>query len=111
MEKDKTTMETEFLKQKKQHEALQKEKSELEDRVSEAEFTASALTQENAKMAEIVRKEKEEIKVERERSSQVSIFQLIFALYCCRNLRRLGYNTSFFTVDLENDELTTGLFI
>ena len=72
LDKEKQTYETNAIKSKKQIEALQKEKSQLEDRVSEAEFTASALTQENNKMAEVVRREKDEMKKEKDRSSQVS---------------------------------------
>ncbi|KAK4308665.1 hypothetical protein Pmani_019652 [Petrolisthes manimaculis] len=71
LEKEKNTSEEESRRSKSQLEKLQKEKESLEDRVSEAEFTASALHQENAKLAELARREKEEIKVERERSAQV----------------------------------------
>ncbi|KAK3872132.1 hypothetical protein Pcinc_022762 [Petrolisthes cinctipes] len=71
VEKEKNTAEEESRRSKSQLEKLQKEKESLEDRVSEAEFTASALHQENAKLAELARREKEEIKVERERSAQV----------------------------------------
>ncbi|XP_068219451.1 rab11 family-interacting protein 4B isoform X5 [Palaemon carinicauda] len=71
LEKEKKSVEEEGNRLKSQLDKLQKEKEALEDRVSEAEFSASALHQENSKMAELSRREKEEIKVERERSSQV----------------------------------------
>lgn len=71
LEKEKNAAEEESRRSKGQLEKLQKEKESLEDRVSEAEFTASALHQENAKLAELARREKEDIKVERERSAQV----------------------------------------
>ncbi|XP_064095079.1 rab11 family-interacting protein 3-like isoform X6 [Macrobrachium nipponense] len=71
MEKEKKSVEEEGIRLKSQLEKLQKEKESLEDRVSEAEFSASALHQENSKLAELSRREKEEIKVERERSAQV----------------------------------------
>ncbi|XP_066980532.1 rab11 family-interacting protein 4A-like isoform X6 [Macrobrachium rosenbergii] len=71
LEKEKKSVEEEGIRLKSQLEKLQKEKESLEDRVSEAEFSASALHQENSKLAELSRREKEEIKVERERSAQV----------------------------------------
>lgn len=75
LEKEKNAAEEESQRSKSQLEKLQKEKESLEDRVSEAEFTASALHQENAKLAELARREKEDIKVERERSAQVGGLQ------------------------------------
>ncbi|XP_063847193.1 rab11 family-interacting protein 4B-like isoform X2 [Scylla paramamosain] len=71
LEKDKTALEEELRRTKALLEKLQKEKESLEDRVSEAEFTASALHQENAKMVEQGRRRDDEGKVERERSAQV----------------------------------------
>ncbi|KAK7084439.1 hypothetical protein SK128_011312 [Halocaridina rubra] len=71
LEKDKNTVDEDSKRLKSQMEKLQKEKDALEDRVSEAEFSASALHQENSKLAELSRREKEEMKVERERSAQV----------------------------------------
>lgn len=71
LEKEKFAADEEGKRLRSQLEKLQKEKESLEDRVSEAEFSASALHQENSKLAEFSRREKEEIKVERERSAQV----------------------------------------
>lgn len=71
LEKEKNSTEEDCKQSRKQVDKLQKEKDALEDRVSEAEFTASALQQENAKLAELTKREKEDIKVERERSAQV----------------------------------------
>lgn len=71
VEKEKKAVDDDYRRSKSQLEKLQKEKEALEDRVSEAEFSASALHQENGKLAELSRREKEEIKVERERSAQV----------------------------------------
>ncbi|XP_042893776.1 rab11 family-interacting protein 4-like isoform X2 [Penaeus japonicus] len=71
VEKEKKAVDDDNRRSKSHLEKLQKEKEALEDRVSEAEFSASALHQENGKLAELSRREKEEIKVERERSAQV----------------------------------------
>ncbi|XP_063604178.1 rab11 family-interacting protein 3-like isoform X5 [Penaeus indicus] len=71
VEKEKKAVDDDYRRSKSQLDKLQKEKEALEDRVSEAEFSASALHQENGKLAELSRREKEEIKVERERSAQV----------------------------------------
>ncbi|XP_047483911.1 rab11 family-interacting protein 3-like isoform X5 [Penaeus chinensis] len=71
VEKEKKSVDDDYRRSKSQLDKLQKEKETLEDRVSEAEFSASALHQENGKLAEFSRREKEEIKVERERSAQV----------------------------------------
>ncbi|XP_042220010.1 rab11 family-interacting protein 3-like isoform X6 [Homarus americanus] len=71
VEKDNTAIDNECKRFKSQVEKLQKDKELLEDWASEAEFSASALHQENSKLAELSRREKEEMKVERERSAQV----------------------------------------
>ncbi|XP_050739984.1 rab11 family-interacting protein 4B-like isoform X4 [Eriocheir sinensis] len=71
LEKDKVALEEEARRTKAILDKLQKEKESLEDRVSEAEFTASALHQENVKMAEQGRRREDEGRVERERSAQV----------------------------------------
>ncbi|KAG0728293.1 Rab11 family-interacting protein 3 [Chionoecetes opilio] len=71
LEKDKHALDEDTRRSKTLLEKLQKEKETLEDRVSEAEFTASALHQENTKLVEQGRRRDEEIKVEKERGGQV----------------------------------------
>ncbi|KAG7169975.1 Rab11 family-interacting protein 3-like [Homarus americanus] len=63
VEKDNTAIDNECKRFKSQVEKLQKDKELLEDWASEAEFSASALHQENSKLAELSRREKEEMKV------------------------------------------------
>ncbi|XP_069186725.1 rab11 family-interacting protein 4B isoform X2 [Procambarus clarkii] len=71
LEKEKNTIDDECKRLKAQADKLQKEKESLEDRVSEAEFSASTLQQDNAKLMELNRREKEERKMEKDRSGQV----------------------------------------
>ncbi|CAL4061602.1 unnamed protein product, partial [Meganyctiphanes norvegica] len=71
LEKERNSIDEENKRLKPVLEKLQKDKEHLEDRVSEAEFSASALLQENAKLNQFQQRQKEEVKAEQDRSAKV----------------------------------------
>ncbi|KAL7633306.1 UNVERIFIED_CONTAM: hypothetical protein RMT77_016411 [Armadillidium vulgare] len=71
VEKEKNSIVDDNQRLKKEIEKLEKEKLILQDKITEAEINMSSLKEENVKMGEMSRREKEELRIERERGSQV----------------------------------------
>ena len=71
LEKEKTLAVDENHRLKGQIEKITKEKTEIEDNLGDSEHKCSTLVKENAKITETSKREREELRIERERSSQV----------------------------------------
>ncbi|KAB7499431.1 Rab11 family-interacting protein 3 [Armadillidium nasatum] len=83
VEKEKNSIVDDNLRLKKEMEKLEKEKLILQDKITEAEISMSSLKEENVKMGEMSRREKEELRIERERGSQpATLSEVIEELRC-----------------------------